>query len=754
MQHKLIGLHGVVIRRWFITYVVITLIPLATGLGIYARARDTLAGELIDTHNTMLRQLCANVDTWFSEINTLVFQMKNIPDLTMLSFAESPLSSAQIYKAYELTNTLRIYKTANSFIDEIGVYYPNIESVITSNGKYDLKTFHSLYIKRYNMPFTDWLHALDTTPASSYRLDPEQGMAVITRMDGRKRGLSAVIAIYLNINMLDTYFRQQSALEGGSILVSSADGKTVIARGDNVDVLGQADAINGSKLPNSRGYLYTSLVSENNGWRYSFLSPNSRVLEKTNYIVSYSLIVSGVALMLCILSALLLSFFQYQPLSRLLGSLYRGGDQRYNKETEYQFLERHLESLHSDKARMEEQLSAQGIQLGLESLRRLLIGRNYDADSIGELLQHYGITFSGSLFMVITITRDEFGQYTRAFVRDADELFRTHFLSDRIHTLPVMDTVCCVINSDKQFESSDMQQLALVWERLQNESNTQLWFSVSMQHSGLLSLPGAYVEKLTAFDHRKMDGRGGLIYFNDVAFESDFGGINYTNAFDDRFSQILCSGNQGMMNSVLEEIISQNQRQNLTVKQCRLLGYHLCMTYLKTARECQSVYNINLAEIMERLIQYIWVDRIDVLHKHYIQINAMLSKLIMEAGLNRNEALVDKIRSIVSARYTDPMLNVNTISDILSLNASYVSRTFAEKTGETLSAHLQSLRIKASLQMLLTDKPVAEIMEYVGYTNTNTFIRAFKRELGITPGQYREKESNRMMGAKQNDDTE
>jgi transcriptional regulator GlxA family with amidase domain len=67
-----------------------------------------------------------------------------------------------------------------------------------------------------------------------------------------------------------------------------------------------------------------------------------------------------------------------------------------------------------------------------------------------------------------------------------------------------------------------------------------------------------------------------------------------------------------------------------------------------------------------------------------------------------------------------------------------LKRRFAQATGASLMAYLQNLRIEeAKRQLENSPLPVEEIAAAVGYDNTAFFRRLFKRNTGLTPGQYR-----------------
>lgn len=70
---------------------------------------------------------------------------------------------------------------------------------------------------------------------------------------------------------------------------------------------------------------------------------------------------------------------------------------------------------------------------------------------------------------------------------------------------------------------------------------------------------------------------------------------------------------------------------------------------------------------------------------------------------------------------------------------SYFSIIFKEIMGEPYSAYLEKLRLsRAETLLRSTPRSVEEIAQAVGYNNSTTFRRAFKRVTGISPTQLRE----------------
>lgn len=88
-----------------------------------------------------------------------------------------------------------------------------------------------------------------------------------------------------------------------------------------------------------------------------------------------------------------------------------------------------------------------------------------------------------------------------------------------------------------------------------------------------------------------------------------------------------------------------------------------------------------------------------------------------------------------------------TLGDIAgktSLSPKYVSRKFKQETNETFSHFKIKLKMEQAKNLLQkTSLSIAQIAYKVGYENAESFMKMFKRVLGCTPTEYRQKENGR-----------
>lgn len=85
-------------------------------------------------------------------------------------------------------------------------------------------------------------------------------------------------------------------------------------------------------------------------------------------------------------------------------------------------------------------------------------------------------------------------------------------------------------------------------------------------------------------------------------------------------------------------------------------------------------------------------------------------------------------------------LSIYSLGEIMHFNPVYLSRVFKQATGVTLSSYISDLRIKKAKELLEDqDNRIFEIAKQVGCASSNYFSRLFKKAVGMTPQQYRDK---------------
>ena len=107
----------------------------------------------------------------------------------------------------------------------------------------------------------------------------------------------------------------------------------------------------------------------------------------------------------------------------------------------------------------------------------------------------------------------------------------------------------------------------------------------------------------------------------------------------------------------------------------------------------------------------------------------------------KEENTVDIIKNAqdyIAANYSKDII-LDDVSKELQISPYYFSKLFKKRTGSNFIEYLTNVRIERAKELLRnTNKSMKEICLEVGYSDANYFSRTFKKNVGVTPSEYKE----------------
>lgn len=116
------------------------------------------------------------------------------------------------------------------------------------------------------------------------------------------------------------------------------------------------------------------------------------------------------------------------------------------------------------------------------------------------------------------------------------------------------------------------------------------------------------------------------------------------------------------------------------------------------------------------------------------------TKAVEELRYNRNQSeLTQNVVSYIRHHLSDA-IKTEDIAASLFMSRSHLSTRFKAETGMNLNEYIHYIKISEAKHLLAhTDKNLSLISNYLGYSSQSHFTRMFKRLVGISPMEYREK---------------
>jgi len=123
--------------------------------------------------------------------------------------------------------------------------------------------------------------------------------------------------------------------------------------------------------------------------------------------------------------------------------------------------------------------------------------------------------------------------------------------------------------------------------------------------------------------------------------------------------------------------------------------------------------------------------------KHFI-VQEGLEELEDNSDIDRKEKELLKNICRYIEENMDSELSVAYLAEQFHYNSSYLSRLFKKHTGEKLVNYILDQKIcKTKKYLTETDYPVSKIANILGYRSSQAFGRVFRKEVHMTPQEYR-----------------
>ncbi len=127
----------------------------------------------------------------------------------------------------------------------------------------------------------------------------------------------------------------------------------------------------------------------------------------------------------------------------------------------------------------------------------------------------------------------------------------------------------------------------------------------------------------------------------------------------------------------------------------------------------------------------------------YSQIQCLLQMLCRELDFNAQPARGDgSIRRIMQfcAEHYKENISMKDLAENVFLSQSHISHIFSEKLKISFPDYINALRTAEAAKLLRrSDHTVSEVAVMSGFTTIRSFNRAFQKQYGVSPKEYRKK---------------
>lgn len=167
------------------------------------------------------------------------------------------------------------------------------------------------------------------------------------------------------------------------------------------------------------------------------------------------------------------------------------------------------------------------------------------------------------------------------------------------------------------------------------------------------------------------------------------------------------------------------------------MNYYFHSEMKELPGDYQPIWNDEFRSLLDE--QGDSLETLDELADFYISTLGKCGERLQEQKEQRgNQGVVLRMRQYIEENYGNPELSLQLLSDMLGMSPSGLSTIFKEEFGEKFVVYLSKVRMEHAKELLRTTSlQIQDISERTGYQHGMSFIRAFKKTVGTTPGEYR-----------------
>lgn len=739
--------------KYILSYLFILLIPLVLmTVFIYENAVETLRTEIESSRLAQLSQTKVTIDG----------RMKELSDIASRISYDDRLSSYRVNNTRTSPEAIRAldqYKATSSMIDEIHLYFHNDKRIYSSKGLTDFEVFAD------NFSFASWDKPSLYRDLNEVKHPTVRPADLVTRIGGvQDRKLAFLIPITpnsLNPHATVMYFIKEAEITNlidsilgnyqgltfvldaeGQVLAANRQGDTLSQEASQILFKETAPGIHEQTL-DGKEHSIVSVQSESNGWTYMTVMPSSQFFSSVIDVRSVMIMISALVLLIGAVIALVLARMQYRPIS----SLVEFASSRY-PETQNNGKHSYRNELERIRSALQDYSSRMDIQEPFARNHYLstLIKVGNTEHLSPELTQLFDLNLNKQSLFVMVIgwneakpsNMDHRSRIIHHLARfELPELQATGYGVE----LTQLDQFAIIINFDTVEALDELAQMKQITEQIRSMlmntfAITPMIGTGSCYHH-LHELNQSYIEACSAFDLLVPGEFGSVALFADLS-KTPSHSFWIPNHVQLKLTQSLKQGNYEIASQMIRSSVDSLTTSKLPALLVRCISFDLLNTILKTATELGEHH------MLQRIAPgMVFSSSLKELESVLLSLASQVCTEVEQDSKQEEQSLIDRIIEYIDTHFTDHNLSLDTISCEFEISPSHVSRSFKDKTGINFVQYIWQKRLDRMIhQLKTTDTPLKDLIQEVGYLDTPNFIRKFKKETGLTPGQYRKQHRN------------
>ena len=703
--------------------------------------------QTVNIFNSIINQ----IDVTFNQLsldsnikNYDAFLIEKDYGSSYVSIDDSELVNVSLYYQVKLKVLERMHlaKLSSDFIDRIYYYNSSKDNVLTDSGlQYKLSEFYDKDLISSYITNKDKLRFFLSHTSSN----GEKGIYIIYHS---LMNMNDIFVFRLAIDkMLDKIWGYNN---NDYLVILNSDGEqlyTIDDSDDNTDILeiNKNLSVENTILNFKDKYDNTLFFIKKPELVFAKRIYTSEISKGVGYVNATLIIVFFVVIIITILLVSVISKKIYIPFSNILNNLKLMVNAGNSDDGEIKLVNNIIKQISLDREQIEKRMQALIPSYKNKFVISYINNIPFTENELSENMKFLNVDIEQNDYFIVlielyyeNIEDDDYIKNSAYNEMIAEQIMNSVFYKYKFVASQVQPLKYVILVNASSGQASEIYNVCEeISDILKNSSQICSCMGISNFAGSRETLSYAYREAEEALNYGIITGKGKIISASSVSFNNKSG-----IAFSEKINNIIefaLKGNAEKAIIVLNDIrrIIKSNEQNISYNKLQFFIYLLLSKLFELVEdknyEMKAIFlSKNPYEDMHS------IQNIDELFELFASIINNIIGLLAADGISDNNYYIDNVIKIVDKDFGADMC-LSVISDRLGVNAAYLSRLFKSHMKVNFIEYLTKVRIEKSKQMLRDNMKIKDIAALLSYSNVEYYIRLFKQQTGITPGEYKKK---------------
>ncbi len=741
----------------------------------------------IFSYQTYVTEVTRNVNL---STESTVNQVKNRTDSVLLNIKKDYLENAESdeiqwllttyikYSDYtELVNATDVLDGSTYLSEYIdGFTFINFQTgwVLSNRGLYEYNLVENkadiemLYkYESGTLLRSFWLNRIGVTESKQLNRETVNlnNLSFVSKLPAQSKEPYALVIVNINQDKIQRQIERDlgdneiTVIDSSGNLVYTTNNEIMTYCATNMDSL-SSEKVQTIKLDNGKSYNIAVADSDIVGWKYIVSYDVENIMSAADKILSFSIVMCGIVVLGFLLSIITTRRI-YKPVSNLTEHIYGLGSENRTKkrQNEFDFIANSIDNLVGKNTALEKLIASQQRQL-TELFELRLIRGEIKQEQLEYYLNILNLKRKKYISVVsINIqSQESFEEYDEAkqdavrigvvenFPDDIlEELFMPAICNARTITMAVTEENEAMLDKKILF----LYDLISLYVRERYELSINVGASKVFEE--LMQYRTGYYESVEALKNSEFFNKQqnqeqddtinhestSVMFYSDIMNTAD--GYIYNIVLEREIKEAVDICDQEKAFRIIDSFIEELINKKVSANECSFCMHRFLIAIILIASNAgliiNDVFGSEADNIFLSFNQLYDLNKMKSFYKFKV-----VSPIIRELNrfrTSKTSEIMGSIQELVEETKGD--LTLTECAEKLNYHPSYIWKVMKSEKNTTFSDYIAEYRINEAKRLLTTTNlTVTDIATALNYTNTQNFIRFFSKNVGTTPGKFRQ----------------